>query len=138
VSLDVAATVPVVFGDDVAACADPIRGYAALYLGGMGSRTQNFYNQLACRMGFEAAAREVQDLYLDRRHREAMAAVPLEFVDQTSLLGPMERVAERLQAYQEAGVTTVNVTTFAPNHQERVATLRRIAEALDHSGLGSD
>jgi F420-dependent oxidoreductase-like protein len=136
--LDVAATVPVVFGDDVAACADPVRGYAALYIGGMGSRSQNFYNQLACRMGFEAAAREVQDLFLDRRHREAMAAVPLDFIDQTSLLGPVERVAERLQAYHEAGVTTVNVTTFAPNHEERVATLRRIAEAVDHSGLGSD
>jgi F420-dependent oxidoreductase-like protein len=138
VPLDVAATVPVVFGDDVATCADPVRGYAALYVGGMGSRTQNFYNQLACRMGFEAAAREVQDLFLDRRHREAMAAVPLDFIDQTSLLGPVERVSERLQAYDEAGVTTVNVTTFAAKHEERVATLRRIAEALDHSGLGSD
>jgi F420-dependent oxidoreductase-like protein len=138
VSLDVAATVPVVFGDDVAACAEPLRGYAALYVGGMGSRTQNFYNQLACRMGFEAEARAVQDLYLDRRHREAMAAVPLEFIDQTSLLGPVERVSERLHAYAEAGVTTVNVTTFAPNHAGRVETLRRIAGALDHSGLGSD
>jgi F420-dependent oxidoreductase-like protein len=135
-ALDVAATVPVVFGDDVAACADPVRGYAALYVGGMGSRTQNFYNQLACRMGFEAEAKVVQDLFLDRRHREAMAAVPLEFVDQTSLLGPVARVSERLQAYAEAGVTTLNVTIFGANHDERVRTLRRIAEALEASGRG--
>jgi F420-dependent oxidoreductase-like protein len=134
--LDVSATVPVVFGDDVAACAEPVRGYAALYVGGMGSRTQNFYNQLACRMGFEAEAKVVQDLFLDRRHREAMAAVPLEFVDQTSLLGPVARVSERLQAYADAGVTTLNVTTFGANHDERVSTLRRIAEALDASGRG--
>jgi F420-dependent oxidoreductase-like protein len=134
--LDVSATVPVVFGDDVAACADPVRGYAALYVGGMGSRTQNFYNQLACRMGFEAEAKVVQDLFLDRRHREAMAAVPLEFVDQTSLLGPVARVSERLQAYADAGVTTLNVTTFGANHDERVRTLRRIAEALEASGRG--
>ena len=134
--LDVAATVPVVFGDDVATCAEPVRGYAALYIGGMGSRTQNFYNQLACRMGFESEAKLVQDLFLDRRHREAMAAVPLEFIDQTSLLGPVERVAERLQAYDDAGVTTLNVTTFGTTPDERVQTLRRISEALDASGRG--
>ncbi len=136
VTLDIAATVPVVFGSDVAACAEPVRGYAALYVGGMGSRSQNFYNQLACRMGFEAAAQQVQDLFLDRKHREAMAAVPLDFIDQTSLLGPVARVAERLQAYDDAGVTTINVTTFAGTYDERVAVLRGIAEALDASGRG--
>ncbi|MEJ7688932.1 MAG: undecaprenyl-diphosphate phosphatase [Nocardioidaceae bacterium] len=76
-SFDVAATVPVSFGDDLDACAEPIRGYAALYVGGMGSREQNFYNQLACRMGYEQEAGRVQDLYLEGQHREAMAAVPL-------------------------------------------------------------
>jgi F420-dependent oxidoreductase-like protein len=136
--LDVAATVPVVFGPSIEECAEPVRGYAALYVGGMGSREQNFYNQLACRMGFEAEARRVQDLFLDRRHREAMAAVPLEFIDQTALIGPKERVVERLHAYAGAGVATINVTTFASTHDERVATLRTIAEALDASGLGSD
>ena len=88
---------------DVATCADPLRPYAALYVGGMGSRKQNFYNQLARRMGFEAEAERVQDLYLDRKHREAMAAVPLDFIDQTSLLGPPERIAERLHAFAERG-----------------------------------
>jgi F420-dependent oxidoreductase-like protein len=132
---DIAATVPVSIGADVAACADPIRPYAALYVGGMGSRKQNFYNQLARRMGFEAEAERVQDLYLDRKHREAMAAVPLDFIDQTSLLGPPERIAERLHAFAEAGVTTLTVATSEPDHSLRIETLRRVASALDASGL---
>jgi F420-dependent oxidoreductase-like protein len=132
---DVAATVPVSIGPDVAACADPIRPYAALYVGGMGSRKQNFYNQLARRMGFEAEAERVQDLYLDRKHREAMAAVPLDFIDQTSLLGPQERIADRLHAFAEAGVTTLTVATSEPDHSLRIETLRRVASALDASGL---
>ena len=133
---DVAATVPVSGGDDLDACAEPIRGYAALYLGGMGSRQQNFYNALARRMGFEEEAERVQDLYLERRYREAMAAVPMEFVDATSLLGPPERIAERLHAFADAGVTTLTVTPFAADLDGRIVTLRRVAEALDASGRG--
>jgi F420-dependent oxidoreductase-like protein len=135
-AFDVAANVPVVVGDDVAECAEPLRANAALYVGGMGSREQNFYNRLARRMGFADAAREVQDLYLDRRHREAMAAVPLEFIDQTSLIGPRERITERLHAYHEAGVTTLNVATHARTQEARLQTLRTMAEVLDESGLG--
>ena len=85
---DIVPTVPVVLDDDVAAAAEPLRHYAALYVGGMGSREKNFYNALAVRMGFEEAAAEVQDLYLARRHRDAAAAVPLELIDQTALIGP--------------------------------------------------
>ncbi len=133
---DVSATVPVSFGDDLASCAEPIRGYAALYIGGMGSREQNFYNRLACRMGYEQEAGLVQDLFLDGQHREAMVAVPLDFIDQTSLLGPPQRVAERLHAFAEAGVTTLTVTSFAPDLQGRIDDLRQVAEALDASGLG--
>jgi F420-dependent oxidoreductase-like protein len=133
---DVAATVPVVVGGDVAACADPIRAYAALYLGGMGSRDKNFYNALAVRMGFGAAAATVQDLYLDRRARDAAAAVPLEFIDQTSLIGPPARIADRLQAHAAAGVTTLNVTPHAATLPERVATLRTVGAALDAAGVG--
>src|SRR5690606_10538008 len=81
-------TVPVVVGDDPRRCADLIRPYAALYVGGMGSRKQNFYNALAVRMGYADAAAEVQDLYLSGRPRDAAAAVPYEFIDATSLLGP--------------------------------------------------
>jgi F420-dependent oxidoreductase-like protein len=133
---DVSATVPVVVGDDVAACADPVRGYAALYIGGMGSREKNFYNQLARRMGYDEAAERVQTLYLDKQHRAAMAAVPLDFIDETSLLGPPARITERLHAYAEAGVTTIGVATFAPDLEGRIAVLRTMAEALDASGLG--
>ncbi|HET7173343.1 MAG TPA: LLM class F420-dependent oxidoreductase [Nocardioidaceae bacterium] len=133
---DVAATVPVAVGSDLEECAAPIRPYAALYVGGMGSREQNFYHRLACRMGYQAAADRVRDLYLAKQHREAMAAVPLDFIDETSLLGPPQRIAERLHAYAEAGVTTLSVATFAATAAERLATLRQVAEALDASGLG--
>jgi len=133
--LDVTPTVPVAVGADLDACAEPLRGYTALYVGGMGSRSQNFYNALAQRMGFEDAARRIQDLYLDRRHREAMAAVPLELIDQTALIGPRERIADRLQAYAEAGVTTLSVMPFGDTAAEQQETLRAVAEALSGSGL---
>ena len=135
-TFDVVASVPIVLGDDPVACAEPLRHHAALYVGGMGSREQNFYNRLAVRMGFETAAREVQDLYLARQHRDAAAAVPFEFVDATSLIGPVARVRDRLAAYAEAGVTTVSVTPYAPTLAERLETLRALGEALDASGLG--
>jgi len=133
--IDVNPTVPVAVGTDIEACAEPLRGYTALYVGGMGSRSQNFYNALAQRMGFEDAAHRIQDLYLDRRHREAMAAVPLELIDQTSLIGPRERIVERLHAYAEAGVTTLSVTPFGDTVGDRRDTLRVMADALATSGL---
>jgi F420-dependent oxidoreductase-like protein len=133
---DIVPTVPVVVGDDVAAAADPVRGYAALYVGGMGSREQNFYNALARRMGFEQAAAEVQEKYLARDYAGAEAAVPFEFIDGTSLLGPAERIADRMQAYAEAGVTTLTVAPHAGELDERIAVLRTAAEALDRSGAG--
>jgi F420-dependent oxidoreductase-like protein len=132
---DVAATVPVCIGDDVEACADAIRGYAALYIGGMGSRDQNFYNALAGRMGFEADAKRVQDLFLDRRHREAAAAVPYDFIDQTSLIGPPARVADRLREFADAGVTTLNVSPFGVDAETRTRTLKQVSAALDVAGL---
>ena len=133
---DLVPTVPVVLGDDLEACAAPLRHYTALYVGGMGSREQNFYNRLAVRMGYETAAREVQDLYLARNHRDAAAAVPFELIDRTSLIGPADRIRDRLAAYAEAGVTTLAVASYAGSLDERVATLRTMAEVLDASGLG--
>ena len=121
---------------DVAACADQVRGYAALYLGGMGSREKNFYNQLATRMGFGDAAREVQDLYLASASATRRRAVPLEFIDATSLLGPMERIADKLQAYAEAGVTTLSLSLFADDRESALATLRTAVEAWDKAGVG--
>src|SRR5439155_16913667 len=85
-AFDVVPAVPVVIGDEPEMCGELVRHYAALYVGGMGSREHNFYNQLATRMGYGDAAREVQDLYLAKQHREAAAAVPFEFIDRTSLL----------------------------------------------------
>ena len=129
---DVVPTVPLSVGPDPVACAEPVRDYAALYVGGMGSRTANFYNDIARRMGFEAQAREVQDLYLDRRQREAAAAVPYEFVDRTSLLGPPERIADRLVELAEAGVTTVSA---APYGEDRIGALRALVAAVERAGL---
>lgn len=133
---DVVPTVPVVVGEDLEKCAEPVRAYAALYVGGMGSREKNFYNQLAVRLGFEQAAAEIQDKYLARDYAGAAAAVPMEFIDQTALIGPKERIAERMHAYAEAGVTTLSVAVYAGSMEERVATVRTVAEALELSGLG--
>jgi F420-dependent oxidoreductase-like protein len=133
---DVVASVPVVVGDDIAAAADPVRGYTALYIGGMGSREKNFYNALAVRMGYADEAKEVQDLFLAKKHREAMAAVPQQFIDSVSLLGQKERIAEKLTAYAEAGVTTISLTPFASTVDERIAAIRTVAEALDRAGIG--
>jgi F420-dependent oxidoreductase-like protein len=134
---DVVASVPVSVAEDVATAAVPLRGYAALYVGGMGSREQNFYNALARRMGFDEAAQTVQDLYLDHKPRDAAAAVPLEFIDATSLLGPMERVRDRLVAFAEAGVTTLSITPTARDLDGRLRLLRQVAEALDTAGVAS-
>ena len=134
---DVVPTVPIVVGDDPRACADPVRGYAALYVGGMGSRDKNFYNQLATRMGYDAAAAEVQDLYLARDYEAAAAAVPFEFLDATCLLGPTERMAERMQVLAASGVTTLTLSPFAGSLEERKATLRTAVEALELAGVGS-
>ncbi|ROT29615.1 LLM class F420-dependent oxidoreductase [Micromonospora sp. HM5-17] len=133
---DVVPTVPVVLGDDVAACADLVRWYAALYVGGMGSREQNFYNQLAIRMGYGDAAREVQDLYLAKRHRDAAAAVPFEFIDRTSLLGPVDRIADRMREYAAAGVTTLSVSLFVADVESGIRTLRACVAALERAGVG--
>lgn len=131
---DVVATAPLVVGTDVVAAAEPVRGYAALYIGGMGSREQNFYNALAGRMGYEQAAERVQNAYLSRDYQGAAAAVPHDFVDATSLLGPRERIAERMLAHAEAGVTTLSVLPFASTPAERISALRTAAEALELSG----
>ncbi len=134
---DVVASVQLSVGDDVAACADRLRGHVALYVGGMGSREQNFYNGLARRMGYDAAAREVQDRYLARDHSGAMAAVPHEFIDRTSLLGPKERIAERMREFAKAGVTTLSVSVAGKSADEKVAAIRTAAEALDLAGGGA-
>jgi hypothetical protein len=125
-----------VVGDDPAMCAELVRWYAALYIGGMGSREKNFYNDLAVRMGYADAAREVQDLYLAKRQRDAAAAVPLEFIDRTSLLGPKERIADKMREFAASGVTTLSVSPYVGDRESGIATLRTVAEALDLAGVG--
>jgi Luciferase-like monooxygenase. len=124
-------------GDDLDACANPVRAYAALYIGGMGSREKNFYNDLAARMGYEEQAKQVQDLYLSKDYGGAAAAVPMEFIDRTALVGPPERIRDRLAAYAEAGVTTLSVAVYAGDLEERLATIRRMPELLAEAGLAS-
>ncbi|MCW2811411.1 MAG: putative oxidoreductase [Friedmanniella sp.] len=132
---DVVPAVPLVVGADPRACADPVRGYAALYLGGMGSREKNFYNQLAVRMGYGDAAAQVQDLFLGRRHRDAMAAVPYEFIDETSLLGDQDRIAAGLGRLAAAGVTTCSVVPHGDTVEEKLHALTVAAEALHQAGV---
>ena len=129
---DVVATTPVVLVDDVEEAASHVRDYCALYIGGMGSREQNFYNQLACRMGFERDAERIQDLYLAGRPREAAAAVPLEFIDETALLGSPQRVAQRLRRYEDAGVTTLSIATGGGmTRDQALTTLGAVAQIAD-------
>jgi hypothetical protein len=88
-------------------------------------------------MGYGEAAAKVQDLYLARDYDAAMAAVPFEFVDSTSLLGPVDRIADRMKDFAAAGVTTLSLAPYGGNADERIAALRTAAEALDKSGVGS-
>jgi F420-dependent oxidoreductase-like protein len=134
---DVVPSMPIVVGDDQRACADPIRWHAALYVGGMGSREKNFYNQLAVRMGYEDAAKQIQDLYLDRKYDEAAAAVPFEFLEQTALLGSKEQIAEKMQRLAASGVTTLTITPSTGDLAEQKRTLQVAVEALDLAGVGS-
>jgi F420-dependent oxidoreductase-like protein len=122
--LDIAPAVPAVLSDDVESARDALKGYYALYIGGMGARGKNFYNELACEYGYEEAAGTIQDLYLDGKHRDAAAAVPDELVDELALVGPKERIADRLAAWKESGATTLLVST------RDSASLRAVAEAV--------
>jgi F420-dependent oxidoreductase-like protein len=99
---DIAPFVTCIMGDDVEACMKPIRGNMALYIGGMGARDKNFYNDYAKRLGFEEAAVKIQDLYLAGRKDEAMAAVPAELIDACHLVGPADRIKDRLQRWKDA------------------------------------
>jgi F420-dependent oxidoreductase-like protein len=125
---DIAPTVSVNVRDDRDAARDAMRPYLALYVGGMGSREQNFYNRLAQRYGFEDAAREVQDLYLEGRKDEAAAALPAELIDAVSLCGPADVVRERLSVFRDAGVGTLIVSPMAWSFEDRREQLRLVAE----------
>jgi F420-dependent oxidoreductase-like protein len=119
---DVAAGVQVVVTDDVQAGLDALKPYFGFYVGGMGARGRNFYNDLFARFGFEAEARAIQDAFLEGRQREAYALLPDAFVDDVALVGPPERIRDRLAAWSESGVTTLLVQSRDP------VALRTMAE----------
>ena len=121
---DLAPFITCVLGDDLERCRMPVKGMLALYIGGMGARNKNFYNDYAKRLGYEGEAKKIQDLYLDGKKMEAMAAVPDKLVDEIALVGSKERIQERLAAWKVSGVTDMLVGAGQPE------ALRALAEAL--------
>jgi F420-dependent oxidoreductase-like protein len=121
---DLAPFVTCILGDDLEKCRVPVKAMMSLYIGGMGAREKNFYNDYAVRLGYEEAAGRIQDLFLDGKKAEAMAAVPDELVDEVALVGPAERIADRLEAWKASPVTTMLVGAGQPE------ALRVIAERV--------
>ena len=128
--LDVIAAAPLAIGEDVTELREVARPFFALYIGGMGARGRNFYYDLACRFGYEKEATAIQDAYLSGRKDEAAALVPAELLEKTALIGPDGYVAERLAAFRESGVTTLNVTPLAATHAARVADIENVSALL--------
>jgi F420-dependent oxidoreductase-like protein len=112
-------------GPETKALLDFMRPMYALYVGGMGARDKNFYNQLACEYGFEAEAKEIQDLYLSGKKKEAEALVPMEWLEAGNLVGPASYVQERIAAFRESGVTNLSVT---PASDDPAATIAQVKE----------
>jgi F420-dependent oxidoreductase-like protein len=121
---DIAPTVSLAMGDQVDACRARLKPHLALYIGGMGARTKNFYNELVRRYGYEEAAERVQQLYLSGRKAEAAAAIPDKLVDEVALCGPPERIKERLELWRAAGTTTLICAT------DDLETVRTMAELV--------
>jgi F420-dependent oxidoreductase-like protein len=126
--LDVVAQANLAIGDDVEGFLEFGRPIAALYIGGMGAKGRNFYNDLARRYGYEKEAEEIQDLYLDGKKQEAAAKVPYELLQKTSLIGTEGFVRDRLAALKESGVTTLNVTPVADDHGARVRLIEKVRD----------
>ncbi|MFG2072710.1 probable F420-dependent oxidoreductase, Rv3520c family [Nonomuraea maritima] len=126
--LDVIAQATLAVGDDVTGLRELGRPMAALYVGGMGAKGRNFYNDLARRYGYEKEAEQIQDLYLEGKKDEAAALVPAELLERTSLIGSEGFVRDRVQALKESGVTTLNVAPLGRTHEERVKLIEKIKE----------
>ena len=120
---DVAPFVTTIIGDDLESCRMPVKGMLALYIGGMGARGQNFYNDYAKRLGYEEAAVKIQDLYLDGKKAEAMSAVPDELIDEIALVGPRERISERVEAWKDSSVDSMLLGAGQPEALRTVAEL---------------
>ncbi len=129
-AFDLAPNVNVVVEDDIDRARDAVRPFVALYVGGMGSREKNFYNKLVRRYGYEDAAAEIQDLYLDGKRDEAAAAIPVELIDEVTLCGPEGRIRERLAVYRDAGIGTLIATPMAIDPDGRSRTMCALASFL--------
>jgi F420-dependent oxidoreductase-like protein len=127
---DIAPSVSVCIDDDLERARDVMRPMLALYIGGMGSREKNFYNALVKRIGFEEAAEEVQNLYLDGKKEEAAAALPGELIDAITLVGDRDRVRDRLAVYRDSGVGTMIVTPVTFDVDERKRMVHTLAELV--------
>ncbi len=123
--LEIAAGGLVAIGDGLDDVLDLVRPMAALYIGGMGAKGRNFYNTLTRRYGYDREAEEIQDLYLSGKKIEAAAAVPLELLRQTNLVGPAGWVRERIAAFRQAGTTVLNVTAMGPDALETIEQLKK-------------
>ncbi|GAA3803015.1 LLM class F420-dependent oxidoreductase [Sphaerisporangium flaviroseum] len=126
--LDVIAQATLAIGDDVSGLLELGRPMAALYIGGMGAKGKNFYNDLARRYGYEKEAEQIQDLYLEGKKDEAAALVPMELLEKMSLVGSEGFVRDRIAAMKESGVTTINVAPIAGTHQERLKLIEKIKD----------
>ncbi|MEV4897944.1 LLM class F420-dependent oxidoreductase [Nonomuraea sp. NPDC055795] len=126
--LDTIAQAALAIGDDVQGLLELGRGMAALYIGGMGAKGRNFYNELARRYGYEKEAEQIQDLYLEGKKQEAAALVPQELLEKMSLIGSEGFVRDRIQALRESGVTTLNVTPLANTHEERLRLVEKMKD----------
>jgi F420-dependent oxidoreductase-like protein len=124
------ATASLAIGEDVTGLRELGRPMQALYIGGMGAKGRNFYNDLVVRYGYPGEAEAIQDAYLDGRKDEAAALVPATLLEKTSLIGPRSWVAERVAAFREAGVTSLNVAPIAPTHAERVRLIEQIRDLV--------
>jgi F420-dependent oxidoreductase-like protein len=122
-NFDVAPTVAVVIGDDLDACRAPLKMSLALYIGGMGARDKNFYNQYIRKVGFEAEAKKIQDLYLDGKRGEAIAAVPDALVDALHLVGPAARIRDRFQVWKQSKIGTMIIGALQPEAVRLMAEL---------------
>jgi F420-dependent oxidoreductase-like protein len=120
---DLAPFVTTILGDDLDACRMPVKGMLSLYIGGMGARDKNFYNDYAKRLGYEEAAAKIQDLYLDGKKGEALAAVPDELVDAVALVGPKERISERVEAWKASGTGSLLMGAGQPEALQLLAEL---------------
>ena len=127
-AFDIAPNVSAYISDDRELARNLMRPVLALYIGGMGSRQQNFYNNLVQRYGFEDAATQIQDLYLDGKKEEAGAAIPDALIDMVSLAGPRDVVRDRIAAFRDAGVGTLTISPMAFAADDRIAQLRAVAE----------